>query len=278
MSNAIKVAGVGDNTVDIYIDSKEGFPGGNCVNFSVFAQRLGVEASYIGVLGKDENGKILSQALQNEGVNLQRIRFNEKENAYTFVRHEKNDRVFIKSDPSTSQSLKIEKEDLDFLNDYDLIHSSIYSKIEIYLSDLNNLGCKISYDFSNKFSPQIIDEVLPWVDYAFFSWSGREEKDIIKFLRKWTSLHGTELVITNGSNGSYALVNGDLIHVPAEKIKPLDTMGGGDAYISNYLICRLQEKQIETSMKEATKFAAESCLHKGSFGYKHVYQKIPGLK
>lgn len=278
MSNKIKVAGVGDNTVDIYIDSKEGFPGGNCVNFSVFAKRLGVEASYIGVLGKDENGKILNQALQNEGINLKRIRFIEKENSATFVRHEKGDRVFIRSDPSTSQSLEIENEDLGFLNDYNLIHTSIYSKIDNYLSDLNNLGCEISYDFSNKFSTEIIDKVLPLIDYAFFSWSGREEKDIIKFLRKWSSLYGTELLITNGSDGSYALINGDLTHVPAEKIKPLDTMGGGDAYISNYLISRLQEKQIKISMGEATKFAAESCLYKGSFGYKHVYQRIPGLK
>ncbi len=276
MALDFKVAGVGDNTIDIYIDSKEGFPGGNCVNFTVFSSRLGVKASYIGVLGKDKNGRLLRQALQEEGVDITNVRFSEKNNSYTFVRHENSDRIFIKSDPSTSQSLKIDQKDLEFLNNYHLIHTSIYSKIETYLADLTRLGCKLSYDFSNRFDPQIIDSTLPWIDYGFFSWSDRKEEDILNFLKKWSGSYKTELVVTNGANGSYTLLNNRLIHVPAEKIEPVDTMGGGDAFITKYLISRLQKKSIKASMQEAAKFAAENCLQIGSFGHNHIYDELPG--
>lgn len=269
----LKVVGVGDNTVDIYVDSRECFPGGNCVNFSVFASRLGVQASYIGVLGSDENGDFLTKAMHNEKVNLKRVRFSKKRNSYTFIRHENKDRIFINSNPSTSQSLEINKEDLDFLSGHQLIHTSIYSKLERYLPDLRALDFKISYDFSNRFSSIFMKNILPWIDYGFFSWSGRNDENILTFLKKWTDLYKAELIVTNGIKGSYALNNNKLIHIPAKEIDLVDTMGVGDAFITSYLISRLKGKIIKECVEEGTSFAAENCLHEGSFGYKRTYQE-----
>ena len=269
----LKVVGVGDNTVDIYVDNRECFPGGNCVNFSVFASRLGAQASYIGVLGSDENGDFLAKAMHNEKVNLKRVRFSKKRNSYTFIRHENKDRIFINSNPSTSQSLEINKEDLDFLSSHQLIHTSIYSKLERYLPDLRALDFKISYDFSNRFSSIFMKNILPWIDYGFFSWSGRNDENILTFLKKWTDLYKTELIVTNGIKGSYALNNNKLIHIPAKEIDLVDTMGVGDAFITSYLISRLKGKIIKECIEEGTSFAAENCLHEGSFGYKRTYQE-----
>jgi len=43
------------------------------------------------------------------------------------------------------------------------------------------------------------------------------------------------ILITVGENGTYAVLNGDVIHVPTEKVVPVDTTGAGDAFMAGVL-------------------------------------------
>ena len=49
----VKIATMGDNVVDCYVLRGEMFPGGNCLNVSIFLRRSGVDSAYIGRIGKD---------------------------------------------------------------------------------------------------------------------------------------------------------------------------------------------------------------------------------
>ena len=52
MAYQVKVLGFGDNVVDKYEHIKTMYPGGNAVNFAVFAKKLGAERSaYMGIFG-----------------------------------------------------------------------------------------------------------------------------------------------------------------------------------------------------------------------------------
>ena len=53
----MKVIGVGDNVVDQYLYKRTMYPGGNALNFSVYAKQLGVESAYLGVFGSDRAAK-----------------------------------------------------------------------------------------------------------------------------------------------------------------------------------------------------------------------------
>ena len=56
----ISVLGFGDNVVDKYEHIKTMYPGGNAVNFAVFAKKLGVDRSaYMGIFGSDEEAERL---------------------------------------------------------------------------------------------------------------------------------------------------------------------------------------------------------------------------
>ena len=50
----VRVIGIGDNVCDKYEHLKTMFPGGQALNFSVYAKLLGADASYMGVFGTDE--------------------------------------------------------------------------------------------------------------------------------------------------------------------------------------------------------------------------------
>ena len=49
-----KVIGIGDNVCDKYYPAKIMYPGGQAMNFSVYAKMLGADAAYMGVFGRDE--------------------------------------------------------------------------------------------------------------------------------------------------------------------------------------------------------------------------------
>ena len=44
----MKVIGYGDNVVDRYLNKNKMFPGGNCINFSVYAKKIGINSAYLG--------------------------------------------------------------------------------------------------------------------------------------------------------------------------------------------------------------------------------------
>ncbi|EJX54678.1 hypothetical protein [Enterococcus faecium] len=48
----MKVLGLGDNVVDKYENLGIMYPGGNSLNFAVFAKKLGHESSFMGVLAQ----------------------------------------------------------------------------------------------------------------------------------------------------------------------------------------------------------------------------------
>jgi sugar/nucleoside kinase (ribokinase family) len=58
-----------------------------------------------------------------------------------------------------------------------------------------------------------------------------------------------EVVIKDGANGSYACVNGQVTHVAAIDIIPVDTTGAGDNFNAGYLFGRLNNYSIEICLK-----------------------------
>ena len=49
----VKVLGLGDNVCDVYLHTNTMYPGGQAVNFAVYASELGAESDFMGVFGKD---------------------------------------------------------------------------------------------------------------------------------------------------------------------------------------------------------------------------------
>lgn len=65
----VSVCGFGDNVVDVYEHVRTMYPGGNCVNFAVYAKKAGVaRAAYMGYFGDDDRAEHVIRSLHEEGV------------------------------------------------------------------------------------------------------------------------------------------------------------------------------------------------------------------
>ena len=162
----ISVIGIGDNTVDRYIDQGIMYPGGNTVNVAVHASRLGYSSAYIGCLAKNNAGTLIHESLIKEGVDVSRCRLLVGENAFCDIHLVDGDRAFGEFSAGVCDQLIINDFDLAFISTFDLAHISVYSFMDPYLGSLQSNTRFLSYDYSNEWDMDSLEKTLPWVDFA----------------------------------------------------------------------------------------------------------------
>ena len=92
-----RVIGIGDNVCDKYYPAMVMYPGGQAMNFSVYAKMLGADAAYMGVFGNDAVAHHVIHTLDELQVEHTRCRQYEGENGYAKVRLVEGDRQFLMS-------------------------------------------------------------------------------------------------------------------------------------------------------------------------------------
>lgn len=141
-------------------------------------------------------------------------------------------------------------------------------------------GCRISYDFSSEFTEERLEEMLPYVDYAFFSCSHLSLEEM-RALQKRACEKGCKMVLaTRGSEGAYLFDGKKEYRQEPHLVKAKDTMAAGDSFLTclmvDYLTQVLEENKeeedaIRKALEHAAVFSSQQCLIDGSFGYGKHY-------
>jgi len=263
----VRVIGVGDNTVDQYIHLKQMFPGGNAVNVAVLAHRYGHPGSYLGWLGNDIYGRLILDALHSEGIDTSHCRILDAVNAHNEVTLVDGDRVWGASTAGVCPQIALDDEDLTFVSQHDLTHTSIYSYIEKDLPKLSEASSTLSFDFSDNWDRDYLAANLPWVHIAVLSYPG-QPSDETEELMRWIAQQGPRLVlVTQGSQGATVFDGQQFYRQGIVKTEVIDTLGAGDAFAARFLVEHLSATPIQEAMARAAQSAAETCGYYGAFGY-----------
>lgn len=271
----VKVIGIGDNVVDKYVHIKTMYPGGNALNFSVFAKKLGFEAAFIGTFGDDAEAEHVQRVVNEIGIDVSHCRYFSGENGCARVTLEDGDRVFLGSNDggvTREHLLELTEDDKAYIQEFSLIHTGLYSHTGHILTELSALGVPLSFDFSDDFQQEQIDQFISDVNYGFFSCSHLSEEEAKQLLKANFAKEGQILLATRGSEPAIAFDGANYYYQAPEYVKAVDTMGAGDSFITAFLLSLITGHDIQTAMKEAAGFAAKSCLVEGSFGYGVRYQ------
>mgnify|MGYP000749818328 FL=1 len=279
MEYNVSVVGFGDNVVDIYTHSNKQYPGGNCVNFAVYAKMFGAKRSaYMGYFGTDVNADHVIEALHNEKIETVKCKKISGENGYSRCKLENGDRVFLDYNEGGVRSrhiYELDEFDIEYLRQFDLVHCGNYCYMESQLPKIKEANIPLSFDFSDDSTEEYYMQIAPLATYAFCSYDGTDE-EVKKHLKKVSDL-GPEIVCASrGAKGCMLYCNGKYYEqkaVPIEKV--VDTMGAGDSLITTFMVGYTdarkkgisQDEAIVSSIAEAAKFAAEICQIDGAFGY-----------
>lgn len=279
----VKVLGFGDNVVDKYEHIKTMYPGGNCVNFAVYAKMSGaVRSAYMGYFGDDNEAEHVIETLEQIGIETVKCKQLKGENGCAKVTIKNGDRVFLGSNEGGIRGKTpyvLDRFDLEYIKGFDLVHSGNYSFTENELKKIREAGIYLSFDFSDDSSDEYYEEVAKNVDFALCSFSGSEE-ETKEHLEKILS-YGPKVAIASRGEDGCILYNGDEFFIqPAVLLeKVVDTMGAGDAFISSFLVAYIARMKkgmkdvdiIRESLVDAAKFAAKICGIEGAFGYGKEY-------
>ena len=278
-----KLVAIGDNVCDKYLSRGRMYPGGQCVNISVFAHMNGIRTAYLGKFGDDTVADTVKAALDYFNVDRSRCREYPGENGFACVTLDGNDRVFLGSNKggiAKEHPFDFTQEDLDYVKGFDLICTNLNAYIETDLPTLKATGVPVAFDFSTRWNDSYLRQVCPNVDIAVLSCAHLSATERETEMRKVAD-HGVPLVLgTIGEDGSWLLHEDRFLHMGSEcNGHAIDTMGAGDAYFSAFVSSLLKRLPHGTrftgipddvlleAMHEGAVFAAQVCGLEGAFGH-----------
>lgn len=254
-----KIWVLGDAVVDLIPDGDNHYlrcAGGAPANVAVGVSRLGVKAGFIGRVGNDPLGKFMRQTLQAENVSTEQMILDPKQRTSTVVVGlDEGERSFtFMVNPSADQFLEVN--DLPNFQQGEWLHCcsialindpSRSTTIEA-IRRVKQAGGFVSFDPNLRESlwssldemKNVVNSVVAMADVLKFS---EEELTLLTnttslddATKAVTSLYPEKLIIiTLGKDGAIYHLNGKSQVVAGKALKPVDTTGAGDAFVSGLL-------------------------------------------
>jgi len=262
-SNKKHVLTYGDAFVDYIANDQSNtsfsmFLGGATVNVAVGAARLGVPSAFITITGDDATSEFVRGEFDAEDVIMDySVMEPEKRVSGVYVHlTEDNDRIFhryIDEAPEIQvKPVDLKEEAFEKASILNMCSGTLFQKTALESS-------RKAVEFAKKhgalFSFDVNIRPLRWETEtqcretisSFF-----KDADILKFtVEELTWLTETKsleeglaalaplgipiILITDGAEGTYAVLNGKVQHVSVEPVIPVDTTGAGDAFMAGVL-------------------------------------------
>lgn len=279
MKKQVKIIGIGIATMDIYCHKNRMYPGGNEYNIAYNTRILGAHAGFMGVFADDRAGAILEKTLQEAGVDTSHSHHEKGSSGYALVDLMEGERVFLnwnKQGVTDLYPIQFSEEEIEYIKGFDVACISWGARVsQAKIRLLSENGVTICYDFYDHFTDDDIDQIAPYIKYAFFSCSHLSEEQTGRVLKKAAGLGCRIAVGTRGQLPAIAYDGSRFYKQEVCSVKATDTMGAGDAYISgflmNYLSAAADEPdtagdKIQNAMAKAAEYAASVVVKEGALG------------
>ena len=261
----MNIACVGDNCIDSYRETGQKYPGGNPVNVAAYIRRLGERASYIGPVGDDENGRLLTGALRRKGVDVSHVRIEEGRTAVSCVSVVNGERTFTGFEEGVMADYRPGAEEINFIASHDLAVTGMWGHSESALEAIRARGIPTAYDASDAPFGEKARSALPHTTLFFLS-DDKSGGDAIRETLAALKKGGPEIVIaTRGGRGSIAFDGSDFYEEGIVPCAVVDTMGAGDSYIAGFLVAWLGGLPIPDCMKAGARNAAVTIGYSGAW-------------
>lgn len=234
--------------------------GGNAANVAVGCKKLGIKTAIYTELGDDLNGEIVKHELEKAKVDTSLIKtLPNQDTRYAVVLNYKAERTVLSHYVKRKYNLpNLPKTDWLYYTSLTGDATKVQTGILKYLK--NNPKTKLILNPGShqlKSSLPELKKILPQVDLLFVN---KEEakrltnkKTDIETLIKLLHKTGVKIVvITNGTNGTYASDGQDIYFMPIYPIKAAGKTGAGDAFASGFLSALHYKKTLPEALQWGT--------------------------
>jgi ribokinase len=248
--------------------------GGSAANTVVALDRMGYETGFLGVVGKDEEGKFLLRSM--EGVDVSNVK--KYKRSGLCVSMLKDGERSLLGLPNANDFFSITEDDLGFLNSARFVHMSSFAgdnalKMQKQLASLLDDDVYMSFAPGMKYARRGLKQIGELIERSRILFMNESEVKLLTGLeaKEGSSLlldHGPAVVAcTMGEKGSVITTRNVQFEVPAKKTIVVDTTGAGDVYAAGFLAGYLDGANLETCGQIASAAAALSVAAYGREGY-----------
>jgi sugar/nucleoside kinase (ribokinase family) len=254
------------------------FPGSSSANCASGLARLGNDVLYIGKVGDDDFGRLMTRSLEGRGIDTSAVIVDTSiRTGITISIAAENDRAMV-TYLGSIESLRMEDVDGSLLDGRDHLHLSSfflqrglaphYPELFAMAKEKGlTTSLDLGWDTFGNWNGTLW-EVLPYID--LFVPNETElamitgEKDAEKALRKVASNVGCAAVKL-GPEGAMALSNGEIVRRPAFDADVVDTTGAGDAFTAGFVHAYLHGLAIKDALDLANACGALCVEHSGAW-------------
>lgn len=291
-----KVIGIGETVFDIIFNEFNqpisGRPGGSAYNALISLGRRSVPATFISEVGNDRVGKIITDFLEENGVDASNICVfpNRKSPlALAFLDKNRNAQYQFYKDYDAScldfTMPTIEANDIVLLGSYFAIMPSLRHHVKRLLDEATLRKAIIYYDVNfRKTHAHEVQALLPAMienfRYSDIVKGSDEDFEIIFGTSDIESVYNQQIkpycstfICTLGANGADVYTPNGKQHFDGKQITPISTVGAGDSFNAGFIYgliskdilkCDISHSETASlfaeSMQSGISFSAEVCL------------------
>lgn len=225
-------------------------------NVAIGAARLGVPATWIGRVGDDEPGRLISSALRGEGVAVEAIVDDSAATGLMLKERRTSGSTSVMYYRTGSAGSRLRPDDLaeGVIGDAEVLHISgitpalsasaraaTQAAVDIAVAHGVPVSLDVNYRsrlWSRGEASVVIGALARRADIIF---AGEDEIELATGSPAESSLgalKAAEVVIKRGSRGASAVLDGELHEAPLYSVAVVDPVGAGDAFAAGYLAAR----------------------------------------
>ncbi len=253
------VAAVGFCCADVYEKLGKFYPTGNGVDWGVHLARMGVPVSIVSVVGTDDYGAKMKQALAAEGIDITHLRIEEGDTCKMMMDLKNGtDRVHLEEIEGVMADYALTDEEFDFVAKHTVLHTDLFGKVLDHLPAWKAAGVEIVMYFSvfSEDPEYACEKLFPYVDYAFLSYDGKKDEHIKEWVKR-IHAYGPKLVTaTMGELGSICYNGCTMYEHGIVTAKVVNTVGAGDSYIAGFTYGILNGWDVPSCMQRGAEISS----------------------
>ncbi len=299
-SPQVEVVGIGSCTVDyfalisrlIHADEKinvervEVHAGGVTANNLTQVARLGARAGWFGLLGDDENGRIIREAFERDGMDVSAVvEVKGARSSFTWIPVDRQGERLIYMFPNvtaTVTSQQVREHFGGYIRQARHLHSEAsqlpLAPVLEAMTIARSAGVKNLFDLDVDPTYFVRDarlgteaelvqalklaDVLKPCKAAARELTGMNETE--QMARKLLTFGPKRVAITLGGDGCLVAEGDRVAHAPSYRVSVVDTTGAGDAFMGGLSFATLQDWDLEQCGRFANACAALCCTRVGA--------------
>lgn len=257
----MRVAAVGDNCLDVYVEQDLLTVGGNALNVAANWLRLGLSSRYFGAVGEDEAGTAIRDGVNGVGLDAADMVTLPGTTGVTLIRLVNNDREFLHEEFGVGLEWHPTDAVIETVQAFDWVHTAGIPPEARFAERLAAEKVRFSVDLSTYHDFDRLDGV----ELAFASSDTELDASAHDLAAAMVDAGAQHAVVMCGEHGSLVRSGTETTTTRAQKIRPIDTCGAGDSFIAGYIKSHLQGTEPQICLVQATANATRTCLHVGGF-------------